>query len=157
MSPHHERQAHPVIKSESPPLQSVAISSIGQSLSQYANSAPHFCFGAGEHNSLPPFSFMSQPRSSSSPWPHHTPVHSNPYSASAPASQSHLGPPSMDDSAVLSLTDEYDDGDELGDLPSASGSAVDIFPDSSGASSRMLDKSVRRRSSKGPSQLFPLI
>ncbi len=54
----------------------------------------------------------------------------------------------MDDATALTLTDECDDGDELGDLPSASGSAVDMFPESSGSSFK---NAVRRRSSKGPS------
>ncbi|KAI0293914.1 fungal-specific transcription factor domain-containing protein [Russula brevipes] len=58
----------------------------------------------------------------------------------------------MDDSTVLALTDEYDDGDELGDLPSASGSAVDMFPESSSSSSKTSDKTVRRRSSKACDQ-----
>jgi hypothetical protein len=58
----------------------------------------------------------------------------------------------MDDSTALALTDEYDDGDELGDLPSASGSAVDMFPESSSSSSKTSDKTVRRRSSKGASR-----
>ena len=52
----------------------------------------------------------------------------------------------MDDPAVMTLTDDYDDGEELGDLPPGSGSAADIYHDSS---SRALDKTVRRRSSKG--------
>jgi len=60
----------------------------------------------------------------------------------------------MDDPAVLTLTDEYDDGDELGDLPPGSSSAVDMFHDSSGFSSRALDKSVRRRSSKGMLEFY---
>jgi hypothetical protein len=56
----------------------------------------------------------------------------------------------MDDPAVLTLTDEYDDGDDLADLPPGSSSAVDVFHgDSSSLSSRALDKTVRRRSSKG--------
>ena len=56
----------------------------------------------------------------------------------------------MDDPAVLTLTDEYDDGDELGNLPPGSSSAADVFHgDSSILSSRALDKTVRRRSSKG--------
>jgi hypothetical protein len=58
----------------------------------------------------------------------------------------------MDDPAVVTLTDEYDDGDELGDLPPGSSSAVDIFHDSSSMSSRALDKAVRRRSSKACDQ-----
>ena len=60
----------------------------------------------------------------------------------------------MDDATALTLTDECDDEDELGDLPSASGSAVDMFPESSGSSFK---NAVRRRSSKGPSwsSLFP--
>ncbi|KAI9459128.1 fungal-specific transcription factor domain-containing protein [Lactarius psammicola] len=57
----------------------------------------------------------------------------------------------MDDPAVLTLTDEYDDGDELGDLPPGSGS-LDMFHDPSSLSSRALDKSVRRRSSKACDQ-----
>jgi hypothetical protein len=153
MSPYNDRQAHPVVKSESPPLHSVPISSIGQSHSHYADSPPHFRFGPGQHNALPPFSFMSQPRSSSSTWSQHTSIsHMNPYSTSPPDSQSHFGLPHMDDSTVLALTDEYDDGDELGDLPSASGSAVDMFPESSSSSSKTSDKTVRRRSSKGASR-----
>jgi hypothetical protein len=70
----------------------------------------------------------------------------NPYSTS---SQSHFGLSSMDDATALTLTDECDDGDELGDLPSASGSGVDMFPE--GSSSKAFDKAVRRRSSKGAS------
>jgi hypothetical protein len=62
----------------------------------------------------------------------------------------------MDDPAALTLTDEYDDGDELGDLPPGSGSAVDIFHDSSLAS-RALDKTVRRRSSKGMSEYISFL
>jgi hypothetical protein len=57
----------------------------------------------------------------------------------------------MDDPAVLTLTDDYDDGEELDDLPPGSGSAVDIFHDSS---SRALDKTVRRRSSKGMLEIY---
>ncbi|KAI9432934.1 fungal-specific transcription factor domain-containing protein [Lactarius indigo] len=94
---------------------------------------------------------MSQSRSSSSPtWHHpHTSISSaNPYSSSAASSQPHFTLPSMDDPAVLTLTDDYDDGDELGDLPPGSGSAVDVFNDSPGLSS----KSVRRRSSKACDQ-----
>ncbi len=60
----------------------------------------------------------------------------------------------MDDPAVLTLTDEYDDGDELGDLPPGSSSAVDMFHDDSSLSSRALDKSVRRRSSKGMLEFY---
>jgi len=147
MSPHALCQAHPVVKSESPHIHSVPISSI-QSLPPYPDSG--FRFGTGEHNALPPFSFMSQPRSST--WPQHTThSHLNPYSTSAPGSQSHFGLPPMDDATALTLTDECDDGDELGDLPSASGSAVDMFPDSLGSSSKTFDKGVRRRSSKGAS------
>jgi hypothetical protein len=147
MSPHTLCQAHPVVKSESPPLQSVPISFIGQSQPQYPDTG--FRFGTGESNALPPFSFMSQPRSSST-WPQHTPIsHVNPYFTSAPDSQSHFGLSPMDDATALTLTDECDDGDELGDLPSASGSGVDMFPESSGSSSKAFDKSVRRRSSKG--------
>ena len=146
MSPHTLCQARPVVKSESPPLQSVPISSIGQSQPQYPGTG--FRFGTGEHAPLPPFSFMSHPRSSST-WPQHTPIsHVNPYSSSAPGSQSHFGLSSMDDATALTLTDECDDGDELGDLPSASGSGVDMFPESSGSSSKA---AVRRRSSKGAS------
>jgi hypothetical protein len=157
MSPHALCQAHPVVKSESPPLQSVPISSIGQSQSHYPDSP--FRFGTGENNALPPFSFMSQPRSPSSTWPQHTPLsHVNPYATTVPGSQSHFGLSPMDDATALTLTDECDDGEELGDLPSASGSAVDMFPESSGSSSKTFDKGVRRRSSKGVSWLsFPLI
>lgn len=147
MSPHALCQVHPVVKSESPPILSVSISSI-QSHPPYPDSA--FRFGTGEHNALPPFSFMSQPRSST--WPQHTTIsHLSPYSTSAPGSQSHFGLPPMDDATALTLTDECDDGDELGDLPSASGSAADMFPDSLGSSSKAYDKAVRRRSSKGAS------
>jgi len=147
MSPHALCQAHPVVKSESPPIHSVPISSI-QSQHPYPDSG--FRFGTGGHNALPPFSFMSQPRSST--WSQHATIsHLNLYTTSAPGSQSHFGLPPMDDAAALTLTDECDDGDELGDLPSASGSAMDMFPESSGSSSKTFDKGVRRRSSKGPS------
>jgi hypothetical protein len=152
MSLHALCQAHPVVKSESPPLQSVPISSIGQSQPHFPDS--DFRFGTGEHNALPPFSFMSQPRSSSSAWPQHTPISLNPYSTSTPDSQSHFGLTPMDDATALTLTDECDDGDEIGDLPSASGSAVDLFPESSGSSSKTFDRAVRRRSSKGAPRLF---
>jgi hypothetical protein len=64
----------------------------------------------------------------------------------------------MDDPTVLALTDEYDDGDELlGDLPSGSNSAIDMFHESSGSSSKPFDKAVRRRSSKGTSRFDQLL
>lgn len=141
-------QTYPPIKSESPPLRSIPISSTRQSRSQHPDTVPQFRFGTGEH-SLPSFSFMSQPRSSSSPtWhhPHSSISSANPYLNSAPGSQPHFTLPPMDDPAVLTLTDEYDDGEEFGDLPPGSGSAAEIFHDSS---SRAHDKAVRRRSSKG--------
>ena len=140
-------QTYPPVKSESPPLQSIPISSTRQSRSQHPDTVPQFRFGTGDHN-LPSFSFMSQPRSSSSPtWHHpHTSVSANPHLSSAAGSQPHFTLPPMDDPAVLTLTDDYDDGEELGDLLPGSGSSGDIFHDSS---SRALDKTVRRRSSKG--------
>ena len=147
----NDSQTYPPIKSESPPLQSIPISSTRQSRSQFPDTAPQFRFGTRDHN-LPSFSFMSQPRSSSSPtWhqPHSSISSANPYSGSTASSQPHFSLPSMDDPAVLNLTDEYDDGDELGDLPLGPGSAVDLLHDSSSLSSRALDKAVRRRSSKG--------
>jgi len=151
MHPHYDHQAHLVIKSESPPLLSVPVSSIGQPHSRYVDTTgSQFRFGPGDHNALPPFSFMSQSRSST--WPQHAPIaRMNSYPDSVPAS---LSLPPVDDSTVLTLTDEYDDGEELGDLPSASGSAVELFHDSSGSSSKTLDKAVRRRSSKGASRSF---
>lgn len=133
MSPYNDHQHYPVVKSESPPLQSVPISSIGQPHSKYADSSPLFLFGTKEQAQsapLPPFSFISRPRSSSFS-PHSAMSHLNAYSGS----QSFVVPPDE-----LTPTDEYDDGDEGGDFPSASGS-----------SSR--DKAVRRRSSKGASRL----
>ena len=140
MSPYNDPQTHTVIKSESPPLLSVPISSIGQSHAQYLDSGPHFRFGTKEQNALPPFSFLSHSGSSST-LPQHTSMsHLTSYSTSVPASQSHFAVPPMDDPAVLTATDEYDDGDEAGDFLSASGS-----------SSKILDKAVRRRSSKGAS------
>jgi hypothetical protein len=143
MSPYNDPQPHPVIKSESPPLLSVPISSIGQSHAQYPDSGPHFRFGTKEQNALPAFSFLSRPASSSS-LPQHTSMsHLASYSSSVPASQSHYAVPPMDDPAA---TDEYDDGDEPGDFLSASGS-----------SSKMLDKTVRRRSSKGALPLSPTL
>jgi hypothetical protein len=144
MSPYHDPQPHPVIKSESPPLQSVPISSTGQSHAQYLDSVPHFRFGTKEQNALPPFSFISRSGSSPSSLPQHTSMsHLTSYASSVPGSQSHFVVSPMDDPAV---TDEYDDGDETGDFPSAS-------------SSKILDKAVRRRSSKGASRSFvpPLI
>ncbi|KAH9992334.1 fungal-specific transcription factor domain-containing protein [Russula vinacea] len=62
--------------------------------------------------------------------------HLTSYASSVPGSQSHFVVSPMDDPAV---TDEYDDGDETGDFPSAS-------------SSKILDKAVRRRSSKACDQ-----
>jgi hypothetical protein len=155
MSPHNERRAYPIVKSESPPLHSTTLSSTGQSHLQYVDTGPHFRFGTGEYNALPPFDFMSQLRSS---WPRHTPYPpANSYSTSASTStsnsQTHFTLSPMDDSTVLNLTDEYDDGDELGDLPSGSGSAVDGFLESSSSSARIFEKAVRRRSSKGSSRL----
>jgi hypothetical protein len=148
MPPHYAHQAHLVIKSESPPLLSIPVSSIAQLHPHYVDSASQFRFGAGDHNALPPFNFMSQPRSST--WPQHAPISQvNSYPDSVPPS---LSLPPVDDSTVLALTDEYDDGEELGDLPSASGSAVELFPESSGLSSRALDKAIRRRSSKACDQ-----
>ncbi|KAI0249787.1 fungal-specific transcription factor domain-containing protein [Lactifluus subvellereus] len=155
MSPHNERHAYPIIKSESPPVQSTTVSPTGQSHSQYVDTGTYLRFGTEEYNPLPPFSFMSQLRSSSLTWSRHTPYPpANSYSTSTSTSnsQTHLTLPPMDDSTVLNLTDEYDDGDELGDLPSRSGSAVDIFPESSSPSSRTFGKTVRRRSSKACDQ-----
>ena len=141
MSPYHDQQPHPAIKSESPPLQSVPISSLGQPYSQYSDSTGNlFRFGTKEQtSSLPPFSFLSRPRSSSSFSPHSAMSHLNAYSSTVSGSQSHFAVPPADDPGVLTPTDEYDD-DEAGDFPSASGS------------SSKMDKSVRRRSSKGASQ-----
>ena len=65
--------------------------------------------------------------------------HLNAYSGS----QSHFAVPPADDPGALTPTDEYDDGDEAGDFPSASGS------------SSKLDKGVRRRSSKGAAHPLP--
>jgi hypothetical protein len=142
MSPHNDPPQHnPVIKSESPPLQSVPISSIRQSHAQYPDS-PHFRFGTKDQNALPPFSFVSRSESSPSSLPQHSAMsHLASYSSSLPASQSHFAIPPVDDPALLTATDEYDDGDEPGDF-------------GSGSSSKMLDKAVRRRSSKGPSPSF---
>lgn len=127
---------HPVIKSESPP--SVPISSIGQPYSHYSDSL--FRFGTKEQSApLPPFSFISRPRSSSSFSPHCAMSHLNAYSSAVSGSQSHFAVPPADDPGVLTPTDEYDD-DEAGDFPSASGS------------SSKMDKSVRRRSSKACDQ-----
>jgi len=140
MSPYNDHQPHPLIKSESPPLQSVPISSIGQPYSHYSDSSPLFRFGTKEQNApLPPFSFISRPRSSSSFSPHSAMSHLNAYSSAVSGSQSHFAVPPADDPGVLTPTDEYDD-DEAGDFPSASGS------------SSKMDKSVRRRSSKGASR-----
>jgi hypothetical protein len=155
MSPYNERQAYPIVKSESPPVQSITNSSPSRSHSQHSDTGPPFHFGSGEYSQLPSFNFMPQPGSSSPTWPHHTPNHpANPYSTTASSSHSHFTLPSMDDLTILTLTDEYDDGDELCDLPSGSGSAADIFLESSSSSSKLSDKAVRRRSSKGPSRLF---
>jgi hypothetical protein len=144
---------NPIVKSESPPPRSISISSTAQSHSPslYSDTAPSFRFGSRAYSHLPPFSFMPQRSSSSSTWPHHAAYTSdNPYSSSVSTSQSHFVlSSSMDDPTVLALTDEYDDGDELGDLPSGSNSAVDMFPESSSSSSKPFDKGVRRRSSKG--------
>ena len=138
MSPYNDQQPHTVIKSESPPLQSVPISSIGQPYSTYSDN-PLFRFGTKEHSApLPPFSFLSRPRSSSFS-PHSPMSHLNTYSSAVSGSQSHFAVPPVDDPDVLTPTDEYDD-DEGGDFPSASGSSSKI------------DKSVRRRSSKGASR-----
>ncbi|SRR6266404_3589642 len=147
----NDSQAYLPVKSESPPpLQSAPVSSTRHPHSQYPHTHSQIRFGTGGHD-LPSFSFMSQPRSSSPPaWHPHTSTSSvNPYSSSGPSSQPHFALPPMDDPAVLTLTDDYDDGDELSDLPPASSTAVDIFHDFSGSSSRALDKTVRRRSSKG--------
>lgn len=142
MSPYADHQPHPVIKSESPPLQSVPISSIGQPYShQYSDSGPLFRFGTKEQRVLPPFNFISRPRSSSSFSPQSAMSHLNAYSSAVSDSQSHFAVPPADDPGVLTPTDEYDDGDETGDFPSASGS------------SSKMDRSVRRRSSKGAPQL----
>ncbi|KAI0267274.1 fungal-specific transcription factor domain-containing protein [Gloeopeniophorella convolvens] len=95
---------------------------------------------------------MSQNRPSSSTW-HHSPVSPvTPYPSSALGSQPHFTLPPLDDPTVLTLTDEYDDGDELGNLPSGSGATVDVLPGSSGSSSKAYDKIVRRRSSKACDQ-----
>jgi len=58
MSPHALCQAHPVVKSKSPPIQSVPISSI-QSQPLYADSG--FRFGTGENTTryLPSASCLS--------------------------------------------------------------------------------------------------
>jgi hypothetical protein len=133
MTPYNDHQPHTVIKSESPPLQSVPISSIAQ----YSDSGPLFRFGTKEQSAhLPPFNFLTRPRSPSSFSPHSTMSHLNAYSSTVSGSQSHFAVPPADDPGVLTPTDEYDD-DEAGDFPSASGS------------SSKMDKSVRRRSSKG--------
>lgn len=133
MSPYNLHQHHTVIKSESPPL---AISSIGHPYSQYSDTTTSlFRFGTKEqqHSApLPPFSFISRPRSSSIS-PHSVMSHINAYSPTVSVSQSHFSVPPADE---LTPTDEYDDGDEGGDFPSASGSSSK-------------DKAVRRRSSKG--------
>jgi hypothetical protein len=127
MSPYNDHHHHAAIKSESPPL---PISSIGQPYSQYSDSTSLFRFGTKEQQTapLPPFSFISRPRS-----PHSAMSHLNAYSPAVSVSQSHFAVPPADE---LTPTDEYDDGDEGGDFPSASGSSSK-------------DKSVRRRSSKG--------
>lgn len=130
----HTMSPYPLIKSESPPLHSVPISSVGQPYSHYSDTASLFRFGPKEQNApLPPFSFLSRPRSSSSFSPHSAMSHLNAYSPNVSNSQSHFAVPADE----LTPTDEYDDGDEGGDFPSASGSSSK-------------DKSVRRRSSKGP-------
>jgi hypothetical protein len=145
MSPYNDQQQpHPVIKSESPPLHSVPISSIGQPFSQYSDTGPLFRFGTKEQRVLPPFNFISRPRSSSSFSPHSAMSHLNAYSSTVSGSQSHFAVPPADDPGALTPTDEYDDGDETGDFPSGSGSSSKI------------DKSVRRRSSKGASRTLYL-
>jgi hypothetical protein len=159
MSPYNERQAYPIVKSESPSIRSITISSASQSHSQHSDTGSPFRFGSGEYTHLPSFGFMPQPGLSPSTWPHHTPHHpANPYATTASSPHTHFTLPSMDDSTVLTLTDECDDGDELCDLPSGSGSVVDIFHESSSSSSKISDKTVRRRSSKGASRWFiPLL
>jgi len=137
MAPYIDHQPHTAIKSESPPLQSVAISSIGQSYSPYPSSDTLFRFGTKDQISLPPFSFISRPRSSSFS-PLSSMSHLNAYSSAVSGSQSHFPVPPADDPAGLTPTDEYDDGDDTGDFPSGSGSSK-------------IDKTVRRRSSKGAS------
>jgi hypothetical protein len=144
MSPYNDQQPHPVIKSESPPLHSVPISSIGQPFSQYSDTGSLFRFGTKEQRVLPPFNFISRPRSSSSFSPHSAMSHLNAYSSTVSGSQSHFAVPPADDPGALTPTDEYDDGDETGDFPSGSGSSSKI------------DKSVRRRSSKGASRTLYL-
>ena len=57
----------------------------------------------------------------------------------------------MGDATAPTPMDGRGDGDGPDDLPSASGSAVDKFPESSGSSSKVFDKVARRRSSKGAS------
>ncbi|KAI0305366.1 fungal-specific transcription factor domain-containing protein [Multifurca ochricompacta] len=94
---------------------------------------------------------MSQPRSSSSTWHTISISPTNPFSSSF-NSQSHSALPPFDDSTALTLTDEYDDGDDLGQLPSRSASVADIFHDPSSSSSKIFDKAVRRRSSKACDQ-----
>jgi hypothetical protein len=141
MSPYNDHQPHPVIKSESPPFHSLPISSIALPYSQYSDPGSLFRFGTKEQSApLPPFSFISRPRSSSSFSPHSVMSHINAYSPTVSGSQSHFAVPTADE---LTPTDEYDDGDEGGDFPSASGSSSK-------------DKSVRRRSSKGASMILCL-
>jgi hypothetical protein len=138
MSPYSDQQPHQIIKSESPPL---PISSVGQPYSRYSDGGPLFRFGTKEQRVLPPFNFITRPRSSSSFSPHSAMSHfNNAYSSTVSESQSHFAVPPADDPGVLTPTDEYDDGDETGDFPSASGS------------SSKMDRSVRRRSSKGAPQ-----
>lgn len=109
------------------------------------SSAPSlFRFGSGHQSQqpahLPSFNFMAHPS-----WNGASSSHQ--YSSSP---HMHLNlPQSMNEHTVLSMNDDYDDGDELSELP---GSAMDVAPSGSGKS---FEKIVRRRSSKGP-YLIPL-
>ncbi|TFY71776.1 hypothetical protein EVG20_g1228 [Dentipellis fragilis] len=115
------------------------------------SATPPFRFGSGNnspHPPLPSFSFMSQPgwnNTSSSP---SYPSSSHHPHFTLPPLQ-HVNDQNLN---MLSMNDEYDDGDELADLPpgSAMGSSVsfDVIPGGSGKA----DKVVRRRSSKACDQ-----
>ena len=54
----------------------------------------------------------------------------------------------MGEATALTLADESDDGEGLGDLPSTSSPAVDMFPESSGSSSKEFNKVVHKRSKR---------
>ncbi|KDQ54162.1 hypothetical protein JAAARDRAFT_38766 [Jaapia argillacea MUCL 33604] len=118
--------------------------------------SPHFTFGNYTHSQNPPtYRFGSVPDSqSSSSQPSPTPftfMSSQPWPASygnnTPNSMHHYDLPALQDTRTMSFQDDYEDGDELSELPD---SAVSAGP--SGSGTRKDEKQVRRRSSKACDQ-----